>query len=94
MFDWIKRHFANPVGVVKFENHQTGQIQEMKIQPWQPFLNNEIEMYGPAKLRGIDQLNPALNQLIELGLIVTVSLRTSIDKMNDIVAKHYPGMLA
>lgn len=72
LFDWIKRHFANPVGVIKFANNQTGQFQEMRLQPWQPFLKNEIEMYGPAKLRKINQLNPVLNQLIGLGLIVTI----------------------
>lgn len=70
LFDWIKRHFVNPKGSMKFLNNQTGQFQEIKLQAWQPFLRNEIEIYGPAKLRKADQLTPVLNQLIGLGLIV------------------------
>lgn len=72
LFDWIKRRFANPIGSIKFVNQQTGQPQEIKLQPWQPFLKNEIEMYGPAKLRKVGKLTPVLNQLIGLGLIVTI----------------------
>lgn len=72
LFDWIKRHFAAPKGTMKIMNHQAGQFQEIKLQAWQPFLRNEIEIYGPAKLRKADLLTPVLNQLIGLGLIVTI----------------------
>lgn len=72
LFDWIKNRFLNPIGHMKVANSQTGLLQDIKLQPGQPFSKNELEMYGPAKLRKVDQLTPVLNQLIQLGLIVTI----------------------
>ncbi|BEM64691.1 hypothetical protein SME23J_37180 [Serratia marcescens] len=73
LFDWIKNRFSNPTGVMKIINPQTGQAENIKLQPWQPFSKNELETHGPARLRRIENLTPVLNQLIQLGLIVTIS---------------------
>lgn len=35
-------------------------------------LRNELETHGPARLRKAERLIPVLNQLIQLGLIVTI----------------------
>nr|WP_224376661.1 hypothetical protein [Klebsiella michiganensis] len=72
LFDWIKNRFANPTGVMKVTNFQTGQVTDVRLNPWQPFSKNELETHGPARLRRIERLTPALNQLIQLGLIVTI----------------------
>ncbi|MGQ6083823.1 hypothetical protein ACUNHE_24605, partial [Serratia sp. IR-2025] len=72
LFDWIKNRFANPTGVMKVTNFQTGQVTGVRINPWQPFSKNELETHGPARLRRIERLTPALNQLIQLGLVVTI----------------------
>lgn len=99
LFGWIKKHFANPVGSMKFVNQQTRQPQEIKLQPGQPFLKNEIEMYGLAKLRKVEELNPVLNQLIGLGFIMTIHYPPSralhiamvnIDSLNNISAVNAP----
>ncbi|OKB64771.1 hypothetical protein BHU62_20970 [Serratia marcescens] len=72
LYDWIKNRFANPTGVMKVTNFQTGQVTNVRLNPWQPFLKNELETHGPSRLRRIERLTPALNQLIQLGLIVTI----------------------
>lgn len=72
LFDWIKNRFANPTGVMKFTNLQTSQVTDVRLNPWQPFSKNELQTHGPARLRKIERLTPALNQLIQLGLIVTI----------------------
>lgn len=72
LFDWIKNHFVNPTGVMKVTNFQAGQVTDVRLNPWQPFSKNELETHGPARLRRIERLTPALNQLIQLGLIVTI----------------------
>lgn len=86
---------------MKCVNQQTGQPQEIKLQPGQPFLKNEIEMYGPAKLRKVEELNPVLNQLIGLGFIMTIHYPPSralhiamvnIDSLNNISAVNAPYM--
>ncbi|MEG4684786.1 YfjI family protein [Enterobacter cloacae] len=73
LFDWIKNRFINPTGVMKTIHPQTGQAIDVKLQPWQPFSKNELETHGPARLRRVESLTPVLNQLIHLGLIVTIS---------------------
>lgn len=72
LFDWIKNHFVNPTGVMKVTNFQAGQVTDVRLNPWQPFSKNELETHGPARLRRIERLTPALNQLIQLGLVVTI----------------------
>ena len=39
---------------------------------WQPFLKYEINQYAPNRLRGENRWKPAFNELIRLGLIMTV----------------------
>lgn len=73
LFDWIKNRFINPTGLMKVTNIQTGQVADVKLNPWQPFSKNELETHGPARLRRVEHLTPVLNQLIQLGLIVTIS---------------------
>lgn len=72
LFDWIKNRFINPIGVMKKTNPQAGQVIDVKLQPWQPFSKNELETHGPARLRRVEHLTPVLNQLIQLGLIITI----------------------
>lgn len=57
---------------MKVTNFQAGQVTDVRLNPWQPFSKNELETHGPARLRRIERLTPALNQLIQLGLIVTI----------------------
>lgn len=72
LFDWIKNRFINPTGLMKVTHIQTGQVTDVRLNPLQPFSKNELETHGPARLRRIERLTPALNQLIQLGLIVTI----------------------
>lgn len=72
LFDWIKNRFNNPKGKMKVVVNQYGGTQDVNLNPWQPFLKNELETHGPARLRKIERLTPVLNQLIQLGLIVTI----------------------
>ena len=72
LFDWIKNRFMNPTGKMKIINLQTGQPCEVKLNPWQPFSKNELETHGPARLRKVEHLAPVFNELIQLGLIVTI----------------------
>lgn len=73
LFDWIKNRFINPTGLMKVTDIQTGQVTNIRLNPWQPFSKNELETHGPARLRRVEHLTPVLNQLIQLGLIVTIS---------------------
>lgn len=72
LFDWIKTRFNNPKGTMKVIANQFGGIQDVNLKEWQPFLKNELETHGPARLRKVERLTPVLNQLIQLGLIVTI----------------------
>lgn len=72
LFDWIKNRFINPAGLMKVTHIQTGQVTDVRLNPLQPFSKNELETHGPARLRRIERLTPALNQLIQLGVIVTI----------------------
>lgn len=73
LFDWIKNRFINPTGVMKVTNFQTGQVTNVRLNPWQPFSKNDLETHGPSRLRRVENLTPVLNQLIKLGLIITIS---------------------
>ncbi|HGF0127298.1 YfjI family protein [Klebsiella michiganensis] len=72
LFEWIKNRFNNPKGKMKVVVNQYGGTQDVNLKPCQPFLKNELETHGPARLRKIERLTPVLNQLIQLGLIVTI----------------------
>lgn len=72
LFDWIKNRFNNPKGKMKVAATQYGVTRDVYLEPWQPFSKNELETHGPARLRKIERLMPVLNQLIQLGLIVTI----------------------
>lgn len=72
LFDWIKNRFMNPIGLMKVTDFQTGQVTDVRLNPWQPFSKNELETHGPARLRRVEHLTPVLNQLIQLGLIITI----------------------
>ena len=49
-----------------------GQIQDINLVPWQPFMKNELGTSGLFRLRRVANLEPVLNELIGLGLIVTI----------------------
>lgn len=72
LFDWIKNRFNNPKGTMKVATSYYGGFQDVNLKQWQPFLRNELETHGPARLRKAERLIPVLNQLIQLGLIVTI----------------------
>ncbi len=72
LFDWIKNRFNHPKGKMKVVASYYGGTRDVELEPWQPFSKNELETHGPARLRKIERLTPALNQLIQLGLIVTL----------------------
>lgn len=72
LFDWIKNRFNNPKGTMKVTTSYYGGFQYVNLKQWQPFLRNELETHGPARLRKAERLLPVLNQLIQLGLIVTI----------------------
>lgn len=72
LFDWIKNRFNNPKGTMKVAVNQYGGTQDVNLTAWQPFSKNELETNGPARLRKIERLRPVLNQLIQLGLVVTI----------------------
>lgn len=72
LFDWIKNRFNNPKGTMKVATSYYGGFQDVNLKQWQPFLRNELETHGPARLRKVERLTPVLNQLIQLGLIVTI----------------------
>ncbi|EEZ2790505.1 DUF3987 domain-containing protein [Escherichia coli] len=71
LFDWINKRFLNPKGVMRFPNN-FGVIQEVKLIPWQPFMKNDFETSGLFRLRRVANLEPVLNELIGLGLVVTI----------------------
>ncbi|EEP7761496.1 DUF3987 domain-containing protein [Salmonella enterica] len=71
LFDWIKKRFINPKGVMRFPNNHGG-IQEVKLIPWQPFMKNDFETSGPLRLRRVANLEPVLDELIALGLVVLI----------------------
>ncbi|WP_163305867.1 YfjI family protein [Enterobacter ludwigii] len=72
LFDWIKNRFINPKGTMKVVANHFSVAQDVNLNPWQPFSKNELETHGPARLRRVERLTPVLNQLIQLGLIVTI----------------------
>lgn len=72
LFDWIKKYFEKPKGKIRFFNDVAGQFQDVTIQPYQPFLKNDLETSGPARLRRAERLMPVLNELIGLGFIVSI----------------------
>ncbi|WP_233619785.1 DUF3987 domain-containing protein [Citrobacter amalonaticus] len=71
LFDWINKRFLNPKGVMRAQ-HGNGQIQDVKLAPWQPFMKNDLGTSGLLRLRRVANLEPVLNELIGLGLVVTI----------------------
>lgn len=77
LFAWIKFHFATPSGELTCLNAMTGETIERKQLPFDPFPKRDIETHGPNRLRRIERLEPALRQLIYLGLIMIVQIPLS-----------------
>lgn len=71
LFDWIKKRFMNPKGVIQTKNPY-GYTEEVKALSWYPFPKNDIGTSGPVRMRGVAVYKPILDQLIGLGLIVLV----------------------
>ncbi|EMM7793225.1 DUF3987 domain-containing protein [Klebsiella oxytoca] len=73
LFIQIKKRFERQGGNIKFTDLQTGQFCICSRHPWQPFLRYEVTQYAPGRLRGNKKTEPAFNELINLGLIMTIS---------------------
>lgn len=71
LFDWINKRFVNPKGVMRVQNNFGG-IQDVKLMPGQPFMKNDFGTSGLFRLRRVANLEPVLNELIGLGLVVTI----------------------
>ncbi|VXC65504.1 conserved hypothetical protein [Enterobacterales bacterium 8AC] len=73
LFETIKKCFAKTGGQLKYSDYHTSQTVFTVRQPWQPFLKYEVKQYAPGRLRGVgNKTEPAFEQLVGLGLIVTV----------------------
>lgn len=73
LFDQIRKRFTRRGGHIKFADPYTGQLCFVEREPWQPFLKHEVNQYAPNRLRGENRWEPAFNQLISLGRIMTIS---------------------
>ena len=73
LFESIKKRLEKPGGKIKFTNLHTNELCVSERKPWQPILKYEINQYAPGRLRGSNKIEPVLNQLIKLGLIMTIS---------------------
>lgn len=71
LFDWINKRFVNPKGVMRYLDN-SGNMQTFKLSPWQPFMKNDFGTSGLFRLRRVANLEPVLNELIGLGLVVTI----------------------
>lgn len=73
LFETIKKCFAKTGGQLKYSDYHTSQTVFTARRPWQPFLKYEVKQYAPGRLRGVgNKTEAAFEQLIRLGLIVTV----------------------
>lgn len=73
LFGWIKRRINDTKGQITITNHNNGGLSYIDREPLNPFLKKELLTHGPGRLRNAQRINAALDELINLGLIVIIN---------------------